>query len=144
MSNKDPEKNKEYMREYMKKRYHTRVALAKKLLGGECSRCGSTDRLQFDHKDRSGKQFTICKFIAGCSELKLIEELKKCQLLCEPCHIEKTRQDLNQQNARKTHGTLSSYRYCKCDLCKRAWYDYSNAYRRKRRALGKAVTAPSS
>lgn len=51
---------------------------------------------------------------------RFLEELKKCQLLCKPCHIEKTVIDRGEIIARGTHGTISSYRYCHCEVCRRA------------------------
>lgn len=34
--------------------------------------------------------------------------------------------------AKNTHGTLSSYRYCRCELCKEAWRKHGEQYRRSR------------
>ncbi len=135
MPQRDPEAYREYMRKYMLDRYTKRRAEAIETLGGKCKICESTVDLQFDHVDPSGKAFTIAKF-SSASERKFREEIVKCQLLCRPCHVKKTMQDNGQQDARETHGTLSSYRYCKCDLCreaKAAWYrEYAKTHVRKR------------
>lgn len=112
--------DKEYMRQYMAKRYKRRKAAAIEQLGGKCVKCSSTEELHFDHIDPETKLFTIAKELDSVSEKRLQEELAKCQLLCPPCHEEKTLQDLGQQSAKKTHGTLSSLRYCKCILCKKS------------------------
>lgn len=57
----------------------------------------------------------------------LVAEVNKCQLLCHPCHIEKTR--INGENpggaTRKrplTHGTTHAYYTykCRCELCREA------------------------
>ena len=62
-------------------------------LGGKCIECGNTEALEFDHIDPSTKSFNIS---AGYHKPKevLEEELSKCQLLCNKCHIEKSKKDL--------------------------------------------------
>ena len=58
-------------------------------LGGKCVKCGTTHNLQFDHIKREGKKYNITeKLTIKFDNLK--EELDKCQLLCAPCHLEKT------------------------------------------------------
>src|SRR3954447_20487902 len=79
------------MRDYMARRYEQRKARAIEQLGGRCARCGSVDDLHFDHVDPRTKRFDICKRLAGISEARLQAELAKCQLLCRPCHDEKSR-----------------------------------------------------
>lgn len=46
--------NKEYMNEYMKRRYRERRELAFKALGGVCINCGGSNSLEIDHVDREG------------------------------------------------------------------------------------------
>ena len=62
-------------------------------LGGKCVQCGSTKSLEFDHIDPKTKSFNIS---AGYNKPKEIleKELSKCQLLCNKCHIEKSKKDL--------------------------------------------------
>lgn len=119
-----------YMRDYMLRRYHRRRKLAIEFLGGKCA-CGKTDGLQFDHKDRSEKSFDIAK-LWGVSESRFWAEIRKCQLLCGGCHEKKTLIDLGQVSAKTTHGTLSSHRYCRCDLCREAKAEYMRNYQRNR------------
>ena len=121
------EQYNEYMRLYMKRRFDERKALALRLLGRKCVRCGSTEKLQFDHIDRS-KKFHGLTEMYGHSESRFMEELRKCQLLCAGCHYEKTLEDLGGSSAFRTHGTLSSYRVCRCDLCKKAKSDWTRDY----------------
>ena len=61
-------------------------------LGGKCVECGCTEALEFDHIDPSTKSFNIA---AGYTKPKevLLAEVAKCQLLCNKCHIEKTKKD---------------------------------------------------
>jgi hypothetical protein len=61
-------------------------------MGGKCVQCGSTKALEFDHINPKTKSFNIS---AGYNKPKEIleKELSKCQLLCNKCHIEKTKKD---------------------------------------------------
>ena len=93
------EKAKEYRDEhseerkvYFKKRYYDTLSECIEKLGGECVKCGATERLEFDHINPKDKLFEITKgFLMGDRE-KFQEELDKCQLLCYDCHLEKTKQ----------------------------------------------------
>ena len=66
-----------------------RKAVAKYILGGVCVACGTKKRLEFDHVDPSTKSFNISE-CAGRTWESFMEEVGKCQLLCRPCHIEKS------------------------------------------------------
>ena len=71
----------------------------KELLGGKCVVCGTTENLQFDHIDYKTKLYKI----SGIAHLqfdneKLQTEIKKCQLLCEKCHLEKTLKERKERN----------------------------------------------
>lgn len=116
-----------YMAEYMLRRYHAKRAEIVAALGGKCAKCGSIDQLEIDHADAKGKAYNIAK-IWNYSDGRLQEELKKCQLLCEECHSIKSIFERGMKPAKGTHGTLSSARYCDCDLCKQARKDYAKQY----------------
>lgn len=45
--------------------------------------------LQFDHKDPNNREFKIGKLLNYSKEL-VFKEIKKCQLLCEKCHFNKS------------------------------------------------------
>ena len=62
-------------------------------LGGKCVRCGATERLDFDHIIPANKSYTIGSNITCFSLEELILEVDKCQLLCRPCHIQKSREN---------------------------------------------------
>ena len=130
MANKNKDENRAYMREYMLKRYHERKNKGVEKLGGLCVKCGSKDGLQFDHIDPQTKQFTIGK-LTSINEVDFWKEIEKCQLLCDKCHQEKTLNDLGKKSAKDTHGTLSSFRYCKCTECKAAKAEYMKRYKKK-------------
>lgn len=115
----DKEQYNEYMNDYMFNRYLEKIKEYIDMLGGKCVKCGENKNLEFDHIDPNTKSFNIC---VGWSRRKevIVEELKKCQLLCKSCHVEKSIVESGKKIAKNTHGTISSYRYCKCDLCKMA------------------------
>jgi hypothetical protein len=66
-----------------------------------------------------------CFLIAG---KRILAELKFCQLLCKPCHIEKTIKDKGFNQA--VHGLLSTYcnKKCRCDECRAANANYMRKY----------------
>lgn len=101
------------------------------LLGGKCENCNSTEELQFDHLNPNEKQFIIGKFIDK-SDINLLDEVNKCQLLCKKCHHQKT---LEKQEYGKLsdHGTIWRYKKykCRCDLCTKAMSDYYYATKLK-------------
>jgi 5-methylcytosine-specific restriction endonuclease McrA len=121
------------MNNYMKQRYKGRRSMCFDILGRKCILCGETDEslLQFDHIDRDTKDHSIADMMLWAKN-RLLEEIKKCQVLCKSCHIKKTLSDLNQKDARLTHGTISSYRYCKCTVCKEFMSNYNKKKRKER------------
>jgi hypothetical protein len=68
------------------------------LAGGECCDCGykkNISALEFHHLNPEGKSFGID--LRKCSNLqwnKLVEEVKKCVLICANCHRERHNPDL--------------------------------------------------
>lgn len=104
------------------------------LLGGICVKCGSDENLQFDHIDKNSKSFDVSNKITYPRDI-VLAELEKCQLLCEECHKTKSLHDLDKKAAKGTHGTLSSYRYCRCFECKEAKRAYAANHRLKKKAL---------
>ena len=81
------------MNTYMKNRWEKRKQNAVDHLGGKCVRCSSTDFLEFDHIDPSTKIMTIAR-ASSRNEIFFWEEVNKCQLLCVPCHLEKSAEDI--------------------------------------------------
>lgn len=60
------------------------------MLGGKCIRCGydkCIDALDLHHRDPNEKDFTLSQKWTYKLD-KLIEEAKKCDLLCSNCHRE--------------------------------------------------------
>lgn len=122
------------MAEYMANRRKTRRNQLIEMSGGKCVRCGSNEDLHFDHIDRTQQEFRLNgKKLDGSWE-KILEEWSKCQLLCRPCHLQKTKEDgynppWNKGKSKygedlPEHGCEVSYmRGCRCDLCRQARHD---------------------
>lgn len=112
---RDPGKYSKYQKIYQLKRYHARRQEAIENLGGKCVACGTTENLELDHIDPSTKSFPISK-LWSISKAKFLEELAKCQLLCNSCHIIKSKQD-NKKPI--THGKYwATYKHkCICEEC---------------------------
>lgn len=79
----------EQMREYQVRRRAKLRAELTALLGGKCVRCGTTEKLQFDHIDPETKLFVISSGLDKPREV-LLAEVAKCQLLCQVHHREKS------------------------------------------------------
>jgi len=123
---KNKEKYNEYMRNYLRERYRRRKTKAIEELGNKCTECDTTENLEFHHVDPSEKDFTVTTG-ATFSEERWNAEVAKCILLCMKCHREK--------HSGPKHGTISSYRYCKCDKCKAAKSKYNREYHLKNKNL---------
>ena len=134
MGFKSKEEYNEYMNSYIKAQYKKRIAVAKDSLGGKCALCGSIENLEFDHIDPSTKIDCVTS-MHSFSQKRFEAEIDKCQLLCSLCHKEKNLMDLNVVSAKTTHGTISSYRYCKCDLCRKAKSLYNKEYKSRKKTM---------
>lgn len=124
--------NREYMRQYMKDRYHRRRREAAEFLGGRCVDCGVTENLEFDHIDPKTKLFTLSK---GWNrpEKEFWAEVRKCVLRCRPCHSERS-----WERASVPHGGgASGRRNCSCAACRQRkreyMHEYMKSYERKGR-----------
>lgn len=127
---------------YKRKKRNDTKQWATQLLGNKCAKCGAapnTNRrsntgLEFDHINPVQRVFRISQRL-DLSREKLLKELKKCQLLCEPCHKQKSIQDMVEMRkwdetaitGRINHGTVNAYKNkrCRCQRCKDAWAEYS-------------------
>jgi len=83
---------------HMKKR---RVVQKYKVLKG-CSICGFNKHysaLDFDHIDRSKKRNNISRLMGNsCSWKTVVEEIKRCRVLCANCHRMKTHKNKEYRN----------------------------------------------
>lgn len=124
------------MRVYNLKRYYKRRAEAIEKLGGKCNKCDSIIDLEIDHINPTEKSFNIAQ-LWSCSNKRFWKEIKKCQLLCKKHHSEKSILEVGKRiiKGTKIHGTISSYRYCKCNLCKEAKRKENQKYIPRRKEL---------
>lgn len=118
MAFKDEEKRRAYFREYNKGWYqrHKDRLLEKRRQHDEdlrmwlrrlksklrCEMCGENHPacLQFHHREKEEKNFTISNAVLrGTSIKSLINEIKKCDVLCVNCHA--------KRHWRETHETDS-------------------------------------
>jgi 5-methylcytosine-specific restriction endonuclease McrA len=115
----------DYMRDYMRNRYHEKRQNMIQELGGKCAACGDTNDLHIDHIDSSKKTFRAAD-IHSVSDKKLSEEKKNFQLLCKKCHKEKTKRDWDFGVPKTQHGSYWSYKKykCRCPQCVIAYRDY--------------------
>ena len=105
---------------YHLKRYHQRRKMALDYLGNKCIICGTQEQLELDHIDPSTKSVEMGK-LWGIAIDRYWNEVKKCQILCRPCHINKTLDNGDNGKYHKRCGTYYSYRKgCRCLKCKEA------------------------
>lgn len=106
----------EQKREYDR---HWRIARRLEWIGNKvCVVCGSDDRLEVDHIDRSTKELsTAALWGMSRNNPKRVAELAKCQILCHYCHLEKT---IAEANASRQHGRTLYAHGCRCEICKEA------------------------
>lgn len=70
--------------------------------GKACNKCGSVDDLQLDHVDPKTKKYRPTElWNMSPNNPKRIAELKKCQILCYECHLDKTMGKDGDMNAVK-------------------------------------------
>lgn len=112
-----------YQAEYQLRRYHARRKESIEILGGQCNYCGSTDDLQIDHIDRYKKSIKLST-LWSISRARYLEELKKCQALCESCHKGKTSIESSVEHG----GGIAGKRNCDCEPCKTKKAEYMKTY----------------
>lgn len=94
---------------------------------GPCSHCGSTERLEVDHRDPETKvSHKVWSWAPGRRAL----ELSKCQVLCHWCHMDKSALALL---APLVHG-LAAYKAsrCRCEICLKASREHKRQWRASR------------
>lgn len=117
----DPERQKQYQRQWIARR--RAVWFADKV----CAGCGSTSSLELHHLDPSTK---VTHRIWSWAKERREAELAKCQVLCFDCHLQKSVAAMVTHQ----HGTwaMVGNHKCKCAEC----LDFQAGYKRARRARG--------
>lgn len=107
---------------------------------GPCYRCGTWERLEVDHIDRTQK---VHHAVWSWSQKRRDAELAKCQVLCHDCHRAKTLSSGDHlprvpraQNTPFQHGTLHGYTkwQCRCAACTEAKRTSHKLYRDRRQS----------
>lgn len=124
-------RDKKFGAEYHRLRFHEIRARYIKLLGGKCNQCGSQESLRIHSRDPS-------RHIPPYGRIWTIEELDLCELLCLPHSNARIQSQRGYKVAKGTHGTDSSYRYCKCPKCRKAHARAHGRWREKRKAAAQA------
>jgi hypothetical protein len=118
----------EYMAAYMKRRRKSRKAQLILMLGGSCIDCGTTEGLEFDHRNPSDKKFGVTMGLDKPWQV-ILDEAAKCDLRCSPCHRSKTTR--LQENGSVDHGGgVSGKRNCPCPPCRARKTEYNKRYNR--------------
>lgn len=83
--------------------------------GNICQYCGSTESLEFHHRDPITKLFTVSRGWAFAED-RLLAEVAKCDLICINCHkIE------GRSSSKAVHPSDTYYRKgCRCNGCREA------------------------
>jgi len=125
----------EYMREYMKNRYHSKREEIANRLGGKCNSCGTKKGpWHFDHKKKKNKTMRASDLHSVNSQ-KFEQELKALQLLCAECHKKKTKDSWDFSTPKSKHGTYWMYRKheCRCKKCVDAYKTKQKEWRDNRK-----------
>lgn len=104
------------------------------IIGDKCAKCGSTKNLSIDHVDWRDKSINISTMTGKAWWDLVVDELSKCQALCEECHKKKSAKDLSEQFSQDVkHGTPSGYSHygCRCNMCKNARQQQVRAWKIK-------------
>lgn len=112
----------EKRREYQRERHARWREMAVVHLGGRCAVCGTSENLEFHHKDPADKSFSIAHIWSHKWE-KQVQELAKCELRCVTHH---------RQEHAAPHGARRRYDLgCRCDICVTFYRTYRAAFRLK-------------
>jgi hypothetical protein len=111
MPYRDPERRREYQREWCAKRR------AEWFADKACVDCGTSENLELDHVDPNVK---VSHRIWSWSTERRDAELARCVVRCEPCHRDR------HASLWMQHGTRKRYeKGCRCNLCKLAVHSRS-------------------
>ena len=125
----------EYMRNYMRERYHQKRNSIIDRLGNQCSMCKSrSGPWHLDHKNKNRKTMRASD-LHSVNDQKFEDEIKNLQLLCERCHKEKTRESWDYSTPKARHGSYWMYRRynCRCPKCVKAYKEKQKEWRERKK-----------
>lgn len=100
------------------------------ILGKVCNKCGSTENLEIDHINPFTKNLRAGDgSIWDLPDEEFYVELKKCQVLCRKCHVDKSLADYNMERIGDKHN-YSRYanHKCRCNICVKDHSRYNAEY----------------
>lgn len=119
----DKEQLRKYQREWARKR-------REKYMGGKpCAWCGEhSDKMNLHHRDPTQK---VTHRIWNWKEERILEELAKCDIICEDCHIEHHAAEKRYSEKDYKHGLVTTYDHygCRCEKCYNAKSEKNRRYR---------------
>lgn len=121
MPYKDPEKQRAYQRDHVRRRR------AEFFAGKTCAWCSATDDLELHHRDPSQKE---AHSIWTWAEPRRLAEIAKCIVLCGSCH-KRAHSEARRVEAelRSPHGTVRRYWLdCRCEPCREAHRAYNREH----------------
>lgn len=121
------EEQREYQRQWVAKRRAAYFA------DKSCVLCGSIQNLELDHIDPLTKDPKLKSGTSlwSWSRERRENEISKCQVLCQSCHLDKT---IREDSIRRPllHGNAGmAKKGCKCDLCQAYIRDSKREWRAK-------------
>lgn len=119
---------KNYMKNYMNKRYRKRREEFFDRNDNRCNNCFTGKNLEIVKKN-FGNNETTNKALTSFSNKKLEEYLKDCVVLCKECRIQKIKSFSRKRDWK--HGTNNGYKRCNCDKCKKAHAEYRKEMRNR-------------
>ena len=99
--------SKKEMNAYLKEKYYRLKKIVFDILGNKCASCGATTNLQIDHKNKTLKSFNVTTQLRVKPWNQILEEVKKCQLLCKKCHDKKTKDEFSNYGSKCPGAKLS-------------------------------------
>ena len=116
-----------YMNAYQHRIYHSRRKAAIAKLGSRCKQCGITTGLHFVQ----AVPFKVVSIapILKQSQIRYEKAIVSLTLMCDTCSSLWVRVWYDDT----AHGTLTSYRYCRCEACKAAKTTYMRGWQRRNR-----------
>jgi hypothetical protein len=106
--------------EYTKASVDRRREWARTLKDKPCSKCGEQlepERMHWHHRDPATKEFRVALGVFRASRARILAEIAKCDLLCEPCHDELHG---GEHQAAACGTTRAYWAGCRCSECRAA------------------------